>query len=263
MAIIIAGCGGAGSPGPATPAVFPAGNATPQANDPKLVATWDLVRATEDGEEVCCGLPALWTSETVRDLIVLSSNGTYSNTFYSKTGAVLWHSTPGNTWSTSGGSVTYQGGVPENYSVSGDVLTESYSYGGHNWVKQLAKVVPLTGHATPLEKTWKATNVWVDGNPDTLENVITKSSAYPGFAWSFSKTGASQYYYLSTSNKPKLPLAAAGTWHTAGGTLMPDGSSKYDRYIYTLVGGTLTTWALNTQGYTIKLEFKVYTGPSL
>ena len=47
---VLAGCGGASNPGADNPAVSPAGDVTPQANNPALVGQWRTVFGTIDGK---------------------------------------------------------------------------------------------------------------------------------------------------------------------------------------------------------------------
>jgi hypothetical protein len=256
---VLAGCGGAGQ-GIGAPPALAQGVAPASTLDSALFGTWKIIHSTKDGVDIWCGTPQLWVAKTVRDVLVLSSNGTYTHTFYNDAGTVTWKNAAGSTWSTSGGYVTYEGATASHkYSVSGNVYTDSYGYAGHTWVNQWAKVTPLTGHVAALEKTWKASSVWVDG---TLEapSVLTGSTIYPGFAQTFSTNGSSQYYDLK-GTVPLLPLAAPQTWHAGQGVLQfGTGANDYELDLYTVTSTNLTLWYIDPLGHTVKIVFKVYTG---
>jgi hypothetical protein len=243
------------------PAVVALGSVAPAAaHDSALFGTWKIIHSTKDGVDVWCGDPQLWVAGTVRDVLVFSSNGTYTHTFYNDAGGVTWHSTAGATWSTSGGYLSYEGAtIAEKYSVSGNVFTESYAYGGYTWVNEWAKVTPLSGHAAALEKTWKASSVWVDGTPEGT-SVLTGSTTYPGFAQTFSADGKSQYYHLKGTTAEQ-PLAAPEVWHAGEGVLQIGTTNPdYDLNLYTVTADNLTLWYIDDAGHTVKIAFKVYTG---
>jgi hypothetical protein len=259
---VLAGCGGAGNPGGNNLAVAPAGNVSPQANDPAVVGTWMLVWGTSNGVVVPPRNITGWWTGSTRELVVLVGNGTCTDTYYNASGGTV-HQNPG-TWSGTGGKGTIRwttGGtttpIPFTYTFQGaNVVTWSFTLAGRQTVASWAKIATLTAHDAALVKTWKATSVWVNGVAKPV-SYLTGNTTYPTLARRFAADGTCQDYLLKTDMERKLPELATKTWASGGGVLQL-GTGPIAEQIYTVTTGQLTTWQLDAAGNTVKIVFKPY-----
>jgi hypothetical protein len=257
---VLAGCGGAGNPGSNNLAVAAAG-VTPQALDPALVGSWMHVRARQDGVDGSLKNLEHWegtAANAVRLVSVFKSNGVYTETFYNAAGAVAKFNN--GVWSANAGThtvtINWDGPYSCTYSISGNVLTLTATGGGHTRQIVLAKIVTPTAHDPALVKTWKATNVWVNGVVKPL-SYLTGSTNFSGYARTLSAAGSSQSYFLNNGTKFVPPLPASQTWVSGGGVLKL-GTGPIAEQIYVVASGQLTTWQLDGAGNTLKVLFKPF-----
>jgi hypothetical protein len=254
-AVVIVGCGGAGSPGVNSPAVAQA-----VGHDPNLVGTWMLIWGTKGGVVTAPSVLDNWATGATRGQMVFGSTGAWAYDMYGSSGKLVGSNS--GTWSTAGTTLTLDrksGGIGTvSYTISGNVFTISVTGGGVTDTHHYVKIVTLTAHDTALEKTWKATGVWLNGVSEPVSYLTGGPS--PIFARSFLANGTSQPYFLGENGSNReitLPKPALQNWATGGG-LIKYLAGSYQSAIYTLASGKLTIWELDAQGNTLKVVFAPY-----
>jgi hypothetical protein len=133
----------------------------------------------------------------------------------------------------------------------------SFTIAGRKTVSNWAKIVTLAAHDAALVKTWKATNVWVNGVAKPVSYLTGDTIKWTSFARRFAGAGTTQTFLLQSNLDFEVPLSASQNWVSGGGTLKY-GSNNYARAIYTIASGQLTTWELDSAGNTVKILFKAY-----
>jgi hypothetical protein len=274
---ILAGCGGAGSPGTDNLAVSPAGDVAPQANDYHLANSWLLVSGTANGVvSAPSQLVVNWPTGTTREVLTLRATGKATDAFYNASGGVVAQRT--GTWSGIAGRAT----IHWPLTTIGPKVTINLTYtfptthvtkwhftvtkpallGGTVKVAIVANYANLTASLTQrdpaLVGTWKATALMLNSVTKSLD-YLSGSSTYPYFARAFLSNSHSQAYALGMigNQEIELPQPATTTWATGGGVIKYL-AGQYQSSIYKLTGSTLTIYQLDANGNTLQITFTRY-----